>query len=112
MQFYCYSWLGRGSMFVLSEAQARTLLNIAESPARLSGALVDVGAGDGEVSRRFAPLFTTQCATEISASMRKALVYKGFTYVFIFDTKYLLNFVFNFKRHQRALQFCCKLKFN
>lgn len=84
MQLYCSSWLGRGSMFVLSEAQARTLLNTAESPARLAdapGALVDVGAGDGEVSRRFAHLFTSKYATEISASMRKALVNKGYAYV-------------------------------
>lgn len=85
MEFYCYRWLGRGSMFVLSEAQARTLLNKPESPsgvaAGAAGALVDVGAGDGEVSRRFAHLFGTKYATEISASMRKALVSKGFTYV-------------------------------
>lgn len=87
MHFYCYSWLGRGSMFVLSEAQARTLLNKPESPAPV-GALVDVGAGDGEVSRRFAHLYKNKYATEISASMRKALVSKGFTYVFYY-------FIFN-----------------
>lgn len=79
-------------MFVLSEAQARTLLSIAESPARLAGAagsLVDVGAGDGEVSRRFAHLFSTKYATEISASMRKALVNKGFTYVLLLYILYI-----------------------
>ncbi|XP_063623325.1 protein-L-histidine N-pros-methyltransferase isoform X1 [Cydia splendana] len=72
-------WLGRGSMFVLSSAQARTLLG--GSP---TGALVDVGAGDGEVSRRFAQLYDQRYATEISASMRKALSSKGYT---ILDTE-------------------------
>lgn len=99
MQLTYYSWLGRGSMFVLSEAQARTLLGTAESPARVAGAagaLVDVGAGDGEVSRRFAHVFATKYATEISASMRKALVQKGFTYVLF------IYFIYTFKRHQRT----------
>ncbi|XP_038206173.1 methyltransferase-like protein 9 isoform X1 [Zerene cesonia] len=77
-------WLGRGSMFVLSSAQTRLLLKAARSgqgsssPEKLS-AFVDVGAGDGEVSKRFADLFTTKYATEISASMRKVLSSKGFT---------------------------------
>lgn len=80
MQFCCYSWLGRGSMFVLSEAQARTMLKAGQERTESSGgAIVDVGAGDGEVSRRFAHLFATKCATEISGSMRKSLIHKGFT---------------------------------
>lgn len=60
-------------MFVLSEPQARALLGAT------AGAIVDVGAGDGEVSRRFAHLYHQQYATEISASMRKTLSAKGFT---------------------------------
>ncbi|XP_037972278.2 protein-L-histidine N-pros-methyltransferase isoform X1 [Plutella xylostella] len=71
-------WLGRGSMFVLSSAQATRLL-----PSAPSGRLVDVGAGDGEVSRRFAHLYEEKYATEISACMRKVLVGKGYT---ILDT--------------------------
>ncbi|KAG7296217.1 hypothetical protein JYU34_021327 [Plutella xylostella] len=71
-------WLGRGSMFVLSSAQATRLL-----PSAPSGPLVDVGAGDGEVSRRFAHLYEEKYATEISACMRKVLVGKGYT---ILDT--------------------------
>lgn len=76
-------WLGRGSMFVLSEAQARALLQ----PAGHSigdGALVDVGAGDGEVSRRFAHIYSQNYATEMSGSMRKALSNKGYK---ILDTE-------------------------
>ncbi|XP_075978914.1 protein-L-histidine N-pros-methyltransferase isoform X4 [Anticarsia gemmatalis] len=76
-------WLGRGSMFVLSEAQARALLRAAGHGVG-AGALVDVGAGDGEVSRRFAHLYPHNYATEISTSMRKALASKGYK---ILDTE-------------------------
>ncbi|XP_022829872.1 methyltransferase-like protein 9 isoform X1 [Spodoptera litura] len=70
-------WLGRGSMFVLSEAQARALLRTTGHGIG-AGALVDVGAGDGEVSRRFAHIYPHNYATEISASMRKTLAEKGY----------------------------------
>ncbi|KAJ8713372.1 hypothetical protein PYW07_013742 [Mythimna separata] len=70
-------WLGRGSMFVLSEAQARALLRVTAHGIG-AGALVDVGAGDGEVSRRFAHIYPHNYATEISASMRKTLADKGY----------------------------------
>ncbi|XP_053606616.1 protein-L-histidine N-pros-methyltransferase isoform X2 [Plodia interpunctella] len=72
-------WLGRGSMFVLSQAQARLMLQAARRSGSGSLAVVDVGAGDGEVSRRFANLYSEKYATEISASMRKALASKGYT---------------------------------
>ncbi|CAH0761079.1 unnamed protein product [Diatraea saccharalis] len=72
-------WLGRGSMFVLSEEQARTLLRPARSTNEGTGAIVDIGAGDGEVSRRLAGLYADRYATEISASMRKALGSKGYS---------------------------------
>ncbi|KAJ0178396.1 hypothetical protein K1T71_006219 [Dendrolimus kikuchii] len=74
-------WLGRGSMFVLSEAHARSLLQNAPRPNGDNGpaTLVDIGAGDGEVSRRFAHLYSVKYATEISGSMRKALTSKGYT---------------------------------
>ncbi|XP_049874753.1 protein-L-histidine N-pros-methyltransferase isoform X2 [Pectinophora gossypiella] len=79
-------WLGRGSMFVLSEAQARKLLTAAQGAApapgaqqAAQGALVDIGAGDGEVSRRFAHIYAEKYATEISGSMRKALSNKGYS---------------------------------
>lgn len=67
-------------MFVLSENHTRQLLSAAPRAARDgSGALVDVGAGDGEVSRRFSRLYSAMYATEISGSMRKALSKKGYT---------------------------------
>lgn len=65
-------------MFVLSEAQAKQLLP-APDPADGPSSMVDVGAGDGEVAKKFAPLFQEKYATEISANMRKALAIKGFT---------------------------------
>lgn len=68
-------------MFVLSEAQVHRLLQL---PAETTGdnvvrSLVDVGAGDGEVSRRFAHLYSAIYATEISGSMQKMLTRKGYT---------------------------------
>lgn len=67
-------------MFVLSENQARQMLSTAPRPARDgTGAILDVGAGDGEVSRRFSRLYSAKYATEISGSMRKALSKKGYT---------------------------------
>ena len=65
--------VGRGSMHVLSTAQARTLLR--EQPAAAGGAaadaprgvLLDVGAGDGSVTAQLAPLFEAVVATEARA---------------------------------------------
>ena len=65
-------------MFVLSISQAFALLKAANRGAEKRETLVDVGAGDGEVSRRFSHLYSKSFATEISASMRKALVTKGY----------------------------------
>lgn len=64
-------------MFVLSEAQARALLRSVGNKIG-NGMLVDIGAGDGEVSRRFAHIYPHNYATEISASMRKTLADKGY----------------------------------
>lgn len=66
-------------MFVLSASQAFALLKAANIVAEKRETLVDVGAGDGEVSLRFASLYSKTYATEISASMRKALAAKRYT---------------------------------
>ncbi|XP_077290198.1 protein-L-histidine N-pros-methyltransferase [Arctopsyche grandis] len=79
-------WLGRGSMFVLSLGQLSQLINVA-APRHLRPkmeALVDVGAGDGEVTLRWSPLFQQLYATEMSNSMKKLLLSKGFR---ILDTE-------------------------
>lgn len=64
-------------MFVVSRSQAGALLAAAGGAAPRDS-LVDIGAGDGEVGRRFAGLFARRYTTEVSASMRKMLSSKGF----------------------------------
>ena len=67
--------VGRGSMHVLSTAQARLLLGRSEGGA---GVLLDVGAGDGGVTARLAPLFESVVATEASAPMVRRLQERNF----------------------------------
>lgn len=71
--------LGRGQMFVISSQQARELLAGAvagQSPSHLK--LLDVGAGDGGVTSRLAPMFGSIHATEVSAPMCKRLKSRGY----------------------------------
>lgn len=68
--------LGRGSMFVLSHQQFETLLGL--SPIHKEQNLLDLGAGDGEVTKIMASYFTNVYATEMSPPMRRLLSYKGF----------------------------------
>ena len=67
--------VGRGSMHVLSTEQARLLLRRSAEP---SGALLDVGAGDGGVTACLSPLFSATVATEVSAPMCRRLSQRGF----------------------------------
>jgi SAM-dependent methyltransferase len=73
--------LGTGSMFVLSRAHARRLLAPALSAASPSPCLLDVGAGDGEVTLRLSAMFTSVTATEVSGWMCRRLQTKGFSRV-------------------------------
>lgn len=68
---------GRGTMFVLSTAQARQLLG--KSLLECGGILLDVGAGDGAVTAQLAPLFRSVLATEASVPMQRHLSKRGFT---------------------------------
>jgi SAM-dependent methyltransferase len=80
--------VGRGSMHVLSTAQARTLLQrpLADADAAAAsgdaaprrGVLLDVGAGDGSVTAQLAPLFDAVVATEVSAPMVRRLRARSF----------------------------------
>ena len=76
--------LGRGQMFVLSCAQARELLGgalweaRAQRPPGTPLRLLDVGAGDGEVTQRLASLVDAVCATEVSHFMARRLRGRGY----------------------------------
>ncbi|XP_056636525.1 protein-L-histidine N-pros-methyltransferase isoform X1 [Diorhabda sublineata] len=69
-------WLQRGSMFVLSESQLRKLLKVDKDWR--SGTLIDLGAGDGEVTAHIAPLFDKIYATEVSNTMKTLLKNRGY----------------------------------
>ncbi|XP_065194520.1 protein-L-histidine N-pros-methyltransferase-like [Sycon ciliatum] len=73
--------LGRGSMYILSTNQASRLFHQAGMPSTQQkfGSLLDVGAGDGEVTKHLAPLFHHVYATEQSPTMRWRLKRANFT---------------------------------
>lgn len=73
-------FLGRGSMFVFSRDQFLRLLRLdAGTPALPAfSSLLDVGAGDGNVTAAIAPLFGQVDVTEKSPSMRRILGRRGF----------------------------------
>ncbi|KAF0683144.1 Aste57867_24832 [Aphanomyces stellatus] len=68
--------LGRGQMFVFSRAQAARLLNFPNG--HCGGKLLDIGAGDGNVTAKLATFVDTVHATEVSQPMVRALNAKGF----------------------------------
>lgn len=72
--------VGRGSMHVLSTAQARALLRLPEG-APPAASLLDVGAGDGSVTAMLAPLFRQVVATEVSLPMVRRLQSRDFAAV-------------------------------
>ena len=85
------AWLGGGQMHVLSQAQVLRLLDwpapsgAAEEPAPPRRRLLDVGAGDGNVTRHLAPLFAEVVATEVSPGMVERLQARGYTAVQTFE---------------------------
>ncbi|XP_003744458.1 methyltransferase-like protein 9 [Galendromus occidentalis] len=69
-------WLNRGSMFVFSESQFLRLTGWKED--HRSDSLLDLGAGDGNVTARFSRFFGEVFVTEVSSVMRKVLVSRGY----------------------------------
>lgn len=63
-------------MFVVSTAQFLKLLKATENWR--ADSLLDLGAGDGEVTARFAKLFQHVYVTEMSGTMRTLLERKGY----------------------------------
>jgi len=68
--------LNTGHMFVISTNQARMILDLQEG--KLLDNMLDIGSGDGEVSRFITPLCTRAILTESSKPMVDALISKGF----------------------------------
>ena len=69
-------FLNRGSMFVFSDKQFLTLLNVNNTWHAES--LLDLGAGDGRVTEKILHLFNKKYATEQSPTMQWRLKEKGF----------------------------------
>lgn len=65
-------------MFVLSRAQIKQLLHREQ---RIGGSLLDIGAGDGNVTESIASLVDKVTSTEVSGPMVKSLNQRGFNCV-------------------------------
>ncbi|XP_070574202.1 protein-L-histidine N-pros-methyltransferase-like isoform X2 [Ptychodera flava] len=68
--------LGRGSMFVFSSQQFQDLMQIQDGWK--AGKLLDLGAGDGMVTKFMEPYFEEIFATEMSPPMRWRLENRGY----------------------------------
>lgn len=68
------AWLGMHPMFLAGTSSWRALLG----EERIGGALLDVGAGRGDVTATLAPLFDEVVATETSAPMARRLRARGY----------------------------------
>ncbi|EQC41232.1 hypothetical protein SDRG_01207 [Saprolegnia diclina VS20] len=68
--------LGRGQMFVFSRAHAQSMFAFPDN--KCGGKLLDIGAGDGNVTERLAPFVDEIRTTEVSLPMVKVLNAKGF----------------------------------
>lgn len=72
--------LHRGSMFVFSVAQFKTLIDFETTYQGVKmDNLLDLGAGDGAVTAKMAPFFNKVYATEMSGPMQWRLRQKGYT---------------------------------
>jgi len=70
--------LERGQMFVFSTDQLSAFLSIDNQWTSENKAMIDLGAGDGQVTLKFQPLFQKIYATEASRIMEWRLKRKGF----------------------------------
>ncbi|VDD90597.1 unnamed protein product [Enterobius vermicularis] len=71
--------LGRGGMFIFSSEQLRDFLSIGETWNRDQKKLLDLGAGDGQVTEILANYFADVTVTEASMVMAWRLRQHGFT---------------------------------
>ncbi|CAB3400045.1 unnamed protein product [Caenorhabditis bovis] len=70
---------GFGNMFLFSENQMAKFLGIDRQTWSSNGKkILDLGAGNGDITAHLKPLFDTVYATELSKSMRRRLTSKGY----------------------------------
>lgn len=69
-------WLNRGSMFVFSEKQFLKL--IGWDSDHVADSVLDLGAGDGNVTAKFSRFFNETYVTEMSPVMRRILIRRGY----------------------------------
>lgn len=65
-------------MHIFSTEQIEHLLRKSLYHLNASGKLLDIGAGDGNVTKELAPLFSSVCTTEMSSHMIGRLQQRGF----------------------------------
>lgn len=73
---FLYRLIGRGSMFVLSTQQFLQLMGV--NSTWTANSMLDLGAGDGMVTKQLAPLFSEVFCTETSPTMRWRLAERGY----------------------------------
>ena len=67
-------YLQRGSMFVISSEQYQMLLDHANiKVGQIKSKMIDLGAGDGQVTLKLAPFYQHIFATETSKPMQNLL---------------------------------------
>eukprot|EP00794_Sanderia_malayensis_P019068 gene19068-20983_t len=69
--------LNRGGMFVFSNEQFKSLMDLDD--VCTNATLLDLGAGDGAITKTMAKYFKTVFVTETSPSMRMRLSQRGYT---------------------------------
>lgn len=99
-------FLGRGSMFVFSKAQVQTLLGLSYPDMKMNY-LLDIGAGDGAVTRNMASHFRHIHVTEVSPVMRRLLGKQGFQVLNI-DSWYLNSYEYDVISCLNVLDRCDK----
>uniref|UniRef100_A0A914GU01 Uncharacterized protein n=1 Tax=Globodera rostochiensis TaxID=31243 RepID=A0A914GU01_GLORO len=71
--------LDRGRMFIFSHAHVRAFLALPDDWSPIGRRMLDIGAGDGEVTAKFVPFFGHVWVVEASKIMEWRLARRGFT---------------------------------
>uniref|UniRef100_A0A183BYX1 Chromo domain-containing protein n=1 Tax=Globodera pallida TaxID=36090 RepID=A0A183BYX1_GLOPA len=71
--------LDRGRMFIFSHSHVRAFLALPDDWSPIGRRMLDIGAGDGEVTAKFVPFFGNVWVVEASKIMEWRLARRGFT---------------------------------